>query len=508
LTRPAPIAVVLCAQACLLFWTLDLLPVWTDELFTLTTVSHTVQQIIPIVQRDIHPPLYYVLLHGWRGLPLPWTGIAALRAFSVLWTLLATLLLDVFWTRSCKSFERWLTLSLFAFSPCLLLYGRMARSYSMQVALVLLAMGLLRNWMRSPRSVWYAGGAFAAMLSLLYTHYLPGMAVLTGFILVAWRTTGATRAGLFLAAIGVGYSPWLFTLAEAIGHWRGANGFSARYTLMGNPLLEQIVKLGFGLVSLTIGESFLAVSLLLVPAIVLLAILGARKSEFFRPLALMLVAAAIVGYLGVSRWVSYPFIPARLLWLLPFLSLAVALGISHLQKPAFRRGVVVVIALSYLSSTVLYFRREGFLNLGYAVPLPEIAANLNRDAHFGDVILIDSYNTDYQALGMYLSGNSRVIIMDEASVSTARHVVRSVDTVWIVRNTRDISPGGLTSKLRAEACDGRPERQMLLEPYAPWQEVALWIVGFRPPPTHFYELTACGAAAAGNRSVKLKSGDK
>jgi uncharacterized membrane protein len=477
------------------------LPIWTDELFTLTTVAHAIPGIIPIVQRDMHPPLYFILLRGWQKLPLPWTGIAALRAFSVLWALLATLLLDLFWTRSLEPFERWLALSLFAFSPCFLLYSRMARSYSMQVALVLLSLGMLRLWLLEPpqpsqrRSLLFAAGAVAAIIALLYTHYLPGVAILAGFVLIGWRLVGMVRAAVFLLAIVAGYFPWLISLSEALRRWREASGYSSTYNLTGNPVLEQIVKIGFGLVSLTIGESFLALSLLLVPIILLLAILGARKAEFSGQLAAMLAVSAVAGYLGVSRWVSYPFIPARLLWLLPFLSIAVVLGISHLQRPAVRRGAVLLILLSYISSDILYFRRENFLNLGYVAPLPELAAILNRDAAPGDLILIDSYNTDFQALGRYLSGRTPVIDIDQGSAGAARNGIRSAGTVWIVRNTRDISPGGLTLKLKSEACAGRPERETELEPYAPWQKVAIRVVGFEPPPTNFYQLIACGPAA-------------
>jgi hypothetical protein len=503
-----PIAVVLCVQACLLFWALDLLPIWTDELFTLRTVAHPVQEIIPIVQRDIHPPLYYLLLRGWGKAPLPWTGLAAIRAFSAIWALLATSLLDLFWTRSWPPLERWICLSLFAFSPCLLLYSRMARSYSMQVALALLSIGLLRRWMQEPKSLLLGACAWIAIMGLFYTHYLPGLAIVAGFALIGWRSVGETRAGLFLVAIAVGYLPWLATLSEALRRWREASNFSSTYELTGNPILEQIVKIGFGMVSLTIGESFLALSLVLTPVILLLAILGARRSEFSKQFAAMLVIAAVIGYLGVARWVSYPFIPARLLWLLPFLCLAVASGISHLQRPAVRRCAVLVILLSYVSSHILYFRRENFLNLGYAAPLQEIAATLNRDAQPEDVILVDSYNTDFLALEIYLSGRTRVVDLNPDNAATARHSAHSAGTIWIVRNTRDISPGGLTPKIRSEVCAGRREQDTLLEPYAPWQEVAMRIAGFRPPPTHFYELIACGAAARAGDSVKLRGGEK
>src|SRR6202043_2076946 len=111
------------------------------------------------------------------------------------------------------------------------------------------------RWMQRPRSLLFEAGAFVAILALLYTHYVPAVAVLAGFALTGWRSVGQTRAALFLLAICAGYFPWLFTLTEAIRHWREASNFSSIYTLTGNPVLEQIVKIGFGAVSLTIGES-------------------------------------------------------------------------------------------------------------------------------------------------------------------------------------------------------------------------------------------------------------
>ena len=488
-----PLAILLCVQTCLLFRALDLLPVWSDEVFTLNTVAHPVHEIIPIVQHDIHPPLYFMLLRQWAKLPLPWTRVAALRAFSALWALLATLLLDLFWTSSLPDrLSRVLALSLFALSPCFLLYSRMARSYSMQVALVLLSVGLLQRWMKDPRSWLLACGASAAVLALLYTHYVPGVAVIAGFVLIGWRTLGAARVAAFSLAAAAGYFPWAISLVDAAHRWGEAGSFSSSYTLTGSPVLEQFLKLGFGLVSLTIGESFWAVSLFLAPAILLLAVLGARTPEFSRRLAALLAIAACVGYLGVARWVSYPFIPARLLWLLPFLSLAAALGISHLPWPPIRTAVAGAVLLSYLSSDILYLRRENFLNPGYTAPLPEIAVTLNAKAHPDDLILVDGYNTDFQALQLYLTGPAPVIVLDQRTASTARGRVLTARAVWIVRNTRDVSPGHSTTGAQSAACAGRSRRDTLLDPYAPWQRFALKIAGIQPAPEYFYQLTVCG----------------
>jgi hypothetical protein len=78
--------------AARLFTALNLLPVWTDELFTLQTVAKDAPAIVEAVRHDIHPPLYYLLAHMW-----PWHGIAGLRAFSAVWALAATAILWAFW---------------------------------------------------------------------------------------------------------------------------------------------------------------------------------------------------------------------------------------------------------------------------------------------------------------------------------------------------------------------------------------------------------------------------
>jgi hypothetical protein len=188
--------------------------------------------------------------------------------------------------------------------------------------------------------------------------------------------------------------------------------------------------------------------------------------------------------------VSFPFVPARLLWLLPLAILAMAQGISRLRAP-WREVVAGAVMLSYLSSAALYFRRENYLNPGYSAPLREIGERLNREAAPGDIILVDDYNTD-DSVRYYFSGRTPSLTLRAGGEEEARARLAGAKAVWVIRNTRDISPGHITSLLEAEGCAGRRRQDTLLHPYAPWQVSVMGLLGIaRPAPRYVYQVTVC-----------------
>lgn len=461
----------------LLVANLGLLPVWSDELFTLQTVPCSVPRIFAKLQADIHPPLYYLLAHVW-----PAQSLEGLRALSALWSLLASVLLDLLWTRRWRWPHRLTALGLFSLSPCLLLYGRMARSYSMQTALSIIAVWAIWRYLQGKTRAWVV---WAALTALLYTHYVPGLALLGAFLLLAWRRVGWLRATALAATIGVTYLPWLWTLAGALDKWGQAAGFSSRYMLTGSNLPEQGLKVAFGLVSLSIGESFYWPALALVPLVAVAVWLGARRSP--HALTTFLVLAAVIGYFGVARWVSYPFIPARLLWLLPYPALAIAAAGRR-----WRLTLVVLLGTSSVFSVVNYFSRDHYLNKGYVAPLREIASVINHESRQSDLILIDAYNTDAFALAYYLDSHTHWSVMFTQREIELAAKLRTAQDVWIVRNSRDISPGAVTTRLKDQAGVGRLCRTTEYLPYEPWMKKAMAHVVAHAP-SHFYELTVCRA---------------
>src|SRR5512135_3506739 len=132
---------ILCliAQAVLMTYRLDLLPMWNDELFTVRAAQQTLGAMLEMVRGDVHPPLYFLLAHYWIRIFPGWIQTAPndvlvqLRVLSVVFALLATIALDRLWLKHAPPRLRAWCLALWTFSACLLLYSRMARSYSLQV---------------------------------------------------------------------------------------------------------------------------------------------------------------------------------------------------------------------------------------------------------------------------------------------------------------------------------------------------------------------------------------
>src|SRR5262249_12714941 len=139
-------------QALLLLSNLDLLDPWNDEWFTTATVVQPVSQIVSTVAGNIHPPLYYVLLHYWIQLPWTLSPEASIRAMSAVWAVVATVVIYALWLRQEAPRFQGMFLALWALSPCLLLHARMARSYSMQVALASMAIYTALQCAKQPRN--------------------------------------------------------------------------------------------------------------------------------------------------------------------------------------------------------------------------------------------------------------------------------------------------------------------------------------------------------------------
>ncbi len=195
---------------------------WYDEGSSVFLVGHGLPQITAGTAADIHPPLYYYLLHFW-ALAAGY-GEFAVRFLSVA----AGVLLVAF---SLALGLRLLGLTpavagswLVALSPLLVDYSQEARMYMLEAALAL-ASSCAAIWMlqsENPGRSWPA--AYVALSAAgLYTHYtyFPALLAQNLFALVwwlrqrrhllIWLTCQAVTLLLFL--------PWLPAAARQLGGW-------------------------------------------------------------------------------------------------------------------------------------------------------------------------------------------------------------------------------------------------------------------------------------------------
>jgi len=425
-----PLLVLLPLQALLLFWHLDRLPGWDDEEFTRAVTTRAWLEAVRKLGADIHPPLYYLLAAAW--LRLPWSGdpVLALRAMAALATLAAGLAAYVAWVRRADRRSRWWFAALWATSPFLLLYGRMGRSYSLQmllgVATVAAAERLLAHPQRGRPLVAYT----AAAALLLYTHYLPAAALIAAVgALLAWRMVRERDPALLVPlltpplVIGTAYIPWFTYLAG--GAAKLASG--GEYALTANPVLDTVVALGYTVIAFSGGEIVatwaVPLAALAIPVAVWIAAAGARSSlpraRFplpqregqgegmksphehtlsvaapARPHWLPLVAlAAALAFLAAERWVSYAFVAPRLSFVYPFWLLLLVRGIARWPRLGHvAGGLLLALAVAGIAG---YLRGDGFLNKAYVIPVDSIAARIAADAPpAATLVLIDPYGAN------------------------------------------------------------------------------------------------------------------
>ena len=487
-TWDVPLLLCLAVQVFLYCFRLNALSLWTDELGSYRVAPQSVASILRFTALDIHPPLYFLILHFWLKLPLGGDPVVRMRLLSVLFALAATVAVDLLWARRLPAGTRIWFLALWASSPCLLLYSRMARSYSLQ--LLVGTVGAYALWRLLERPRRRATWTYAAALALaLYTHYIPAIALgVTGALLLAlrrrWRDLFLSN-GLALAA----YLPWLAMLAAALWKWTQQAGV---YPLARNPALELAIKAVFGCVSFTLGESIpdwaLISGVLLSAPVTWLVWVGLKKNPV---LTRLVVPMALIAFVGVARWVPFHGIPARVLFLFPFYLILLVSGWE--AHPRAATAILGLLALLSCAGVQSYFQGDDFLNKGYAMPYREIASHISRASTPGKtLVLADGVNVDAQVLQHYLQPD-----FDVLSVITAESVTRleqlaadpGLERIWYLRNTHDVSPDRVNDRLERELTSTwiHGTRQGYL-PFSPLQRELAYGLGMPSPPSFFAEL--------------------
>ncbi len=198
---------------------------WLDEALSVNIASLPIGDIGEALRHDGHPPLYYVLLHGW--IEVFGSGDVAVRSLSGVIAVACLPLAYLAGRRRGGHTAGLITLAVFAAAPFAIRYGTETRMYSLVILLVLIGYLLLDDIVvRGKGGVARLVAVTVVTAALLYTHYWS-MWLLTvvgiGLLWGTWRTEGDARRRRVqtIGALVVGgalFLPWVPSLLYQSEH--------------------------------------------------------------------------------------------------------------------------------------------------------------------------------------------------------------------------------------------------------------------------------------------------
>jgi mannosyltransferase len=189
-------------------WRLDVQALWWDEGISLYLANQDVATILADRARDIHPPLYFLLLRAW--VLLVGSSAWATRFLSVILGTLCVPLLYRLGHRLAGPLTGGLAALILALSPFLLHHAQEVRMYALLPLLALLSTCLmLRLLQQEEFFVWLVPLIVTA--AALYTHYYAAFIPFfqTIFVFIARRRKFLLRWLMAQAGLLLLYLPWL-----------------------------------------------------------------------------------------------------------------------------------------------------------------------------------------------------------------------------------------------------------------------------------------------------------
>ena len=395
---------LLLLAAGLRFYKLDSQSFWNDEGNSARLSERSIELIIAGTASDIHPPLYYLMLRGWRELLGEHEfGLRSFSAFAGILVVAATAKLGkiLFTTKSQKRNGEgvlpWALLSLAAVfwtavNPALIYYSQETRMYSLLALLAVLSTLFMFLWLRSRRWLWAVVYVVTAVAGL-YTHYFfPAILIVQNLYLLIWlgqgrrlrsltpqmlRKTILTWIGI-MAAVFLLYLPWLPIFLRQVG------GRPAMRSPLPIFLWDSLRWLAFG--------ETISVDTFVWPTLAVLVLLLMGLLTAGRVTLIMLLATAVPILFMYFSGTTQPAFFKFLVTAVPFYCLWLA---AAWAKPGWRKwqtGVALLLVVPLLLGTGqslynLYFRSD-FARADYR----GMAARIAADNHPNAGIILDAPN--------------------------------------------------------------------------------------------------------------------
>lgn len=410
---------------------------------------------------DVHPPLYYALLHFWQI--LVGNGVAELRLMSLFFGWMAILFGFLIVRRGFGHQAAWLGTILMALSPLFIRYGASMRMYTLALAIGLAATYFLMVALaRKKRWPWVVYAILVA--AGMWTNYFTALiwlAHLTWLIFVYRKDKGVMKSWS-LAIIGsiVLYLPWLPALVYRAGEIQ-ASGFWIKPVSLDTIVSTITMNFVFRSAADTTGWLLVIIIALVISLVIACRGVFGRLSKDRQPTFLLLGSMAFLPVLYLIIISLPPFRPAYVYRYVLFASVCTTLLIAVTVSYAkFNRHDVIKRFLLY-SATIFIFVAGSYhavvvgnrnLDTDAQNKLAQIMKDVHESKHEAPVIIRSPYS--YYAASLYTEKNYPAYFLynpNLAGIGSTKplydHVEKSVrnsslfDKVWLVGEDRGaVSP--------------------------------------------------------------------
>ncbi|KQZ82730.1 hypothetical protein ASD60_09670 [Pseudomonas sp. Root562] len=368
--------------------------IWYDEAFSVLLSERSPALIWAATARDVHPPLYYVILHYWVLLfghsVISLRGLSAVADVGAL--MLCLKLMSLVATRRATIFAGLMLVLL----PLSLRYSQEVRMYTLLGFWLMAATVALVCWSRQPQARLYAIAYVLLMAAAFYTHYFAALCVLVHWLYWSGFGDGEPAALpirkwlMANVAIVALYLPWLPNLIDQLRRMDGLEWVAPTTWEMLPGLVSRCIMM----VSATGGGLWWA---LLVTALMLACcVLALRYGRADRRSTFLLMAYFFVPAIAVFlvSLIIPVFVTRYLVFAALGLPLLAALALDGLAK---QRPLMAYLCLSlFLAAEVhgalkVYAQEDGLngTDVRKLAWLDSVAEGINRQAQAGDEIVVD-----------------------------------------------------------------------------------------------------------------------
>jgi len=445
---------------------LDILSLWYDESFSIILAKNGIQNLWEIAKADVHPPLYYLLLHLWIKVS---TNVTFIRFFSVLFAITSIIIAYLFSKEILNEKVGLFTSFSLSISPLFVHHSQEIRMYSLLLFFMLTSTYFFWKFTKDKKILSAILYVFFSVCGF-YTHYyilfiiIAQLIYLTSVNVIQGDIIKRLKTSLILAgSILILYIPWIKIFFT---HFLTSTGGGAQ-ALSHSPSLDSLTNI---ILIFLLGEAktlpfkslfyflynyrleniyFILIHILfLLPLISTIFLIKNKLSKkdgtdaqlisYNGILFILFLTIISLLFSCILIFIGGRFYPRNLIIILPFYLMLLSYSILSIKKIWIRLLLTLLITFYLLTSTIRYhkyFIRDVTFNVSYYLKYHENLTNTaifctNPFTFFPLKIYFDSENiyllmTEKVTYINLITANKKEIIND-------KNFLKQFPSIWII----------------------------------------------------------------------------